>query len=607
MLTDGSRQIVNIEDLLTNTTDSYQTVTYTFRPYIQGKPGDPTCHDGVEVTILIHVEPTARVVLTLADDELCNGESVNIQLSTVTTSYRGIEFNVDAINSYPEISGFTDRTGLIVTDIIAEALTNSGDTARMVTYVVSPVTLDVNGNQKCHGINDTVEVWVNPTPRATPVNNAPQICYGGTTDVILMTPTVMRSGVNEFNYTISATAPTTIVDGNRIPLTSIAPGTHLQFQYTNESDTMQSVFFHITPKVTGSGCSYGPPEVSEVKVHAHPLQSLEIRDSITCDGGQDGTLEIMHARGMDPMWVAWTGPDYWEDAGYNMYIVDERRQGYYTATVTDELGCVNSGWLNLIEPNTEVAFYFDDFISCPGAGDARIALALAEGQAPPYYYYLVRNMTDTVYQGPMPLLGDPPIYLDNIQPGEYLLMVEDANGCMKTELRTLYDAPETIVRFEKSQYAEYNISCDSYNDGSIWVNSIRSYYLAGSDSVFVNTRAPYSYLWTVSDGGVITGSATDSILVNVPAGTYHLTVTDRLGCEFHFTDTLTEPDGIDLESEAVSLSADGNYEISCFGRNDGYITLEFDGGTGAYSYAWTGPNGYTAPKCRFVPGIYHRC
>ncbi|MFN2336837.1 MAG: SprB repeat-containing protein, partial [Bacteroidales bacterium] len=128
----------------------------------------------------------------------------------------------------------------------------------------------------------------------------------------------------------------------------------------------------------------------------------------------------------------------------------------------------------------------------------------------------------------------------------------------------------------------------------IWVNSIRSYYLAGSDSVFVNTRAPYSYLWTASDGGVITGSATDSILVNVPAGTYHLTVTDRLGCEFHFTDTLTEPDGIDLESEAVSLSADGNYEISCFGRNDGYITLEFDGGTGAYSYAWTGPNGYTA-------------
>ena len=54
----------------------------------------------------------------------------------------------------------------------------------MVTYIVSPVTLDVNGNQKCFGINDTVEVWVNPTPRATPANNTPQICYGATTDVV---------------------------------------------------------------------------------------------------------------------------------------------------------------------------------------------------------------------------------------------------------------------------------------------------------------------------------------------------------------------------------------------------------------------------------------
>ena len=116
---------------------------------------------------------------------MCNGESVNIQLSTVTVPYRGVEFNVDAINGNPEISGFTDRTGLIVTDIITEPLTNTGDTARMVRYVISPVTLDIDGNQKCFGINDTVEVWVNPTPRVVPVNYAPQICDEGTTNIVL--------------------------------------------------------------------------------------------------------------------------------------------------------------------------------------------------------------------------------------------------------------------------------------------------------------------------------------------------------------------------------------------------------------------------------------
>jgi len=591
-LTDGQRHIANMSDLLTNSTDSYQTVTYNFRPYIQGKPGDPTCHDGVEITILVHVEPTAKVALALSDDELCNGESVNIQISSITTSYRGVEFNVDAINTYPEITGYTDRTGLIVTDLITEPLTNNGDTARIVTYVVSPVTLDVNGNQKCYGINDTVRVWINPTPRATPMNNTTQICYGGTTDIVLLSPTVMSSGIREFNYTISATAPTTVVAGNRTPLNSLALGDHLQFPYTNESDTMQSVFFHITPKVTGPGCPYGPAVISEVKVHAHPLQSLEIKDSITCEGGQNGALEIIHARGLDQMWVEWTGPDYWEEAGYNLFIADECSQGYYTATVTDSLGCVSSDFLNLLEPTTEMSFYFNPYISCPGAEDATATIALTDGNALSYYYYLILNAADTVYQGPMSL--GVFFNLDNLKPGDYTLSVVDGNGCRKDLHQTLYDAPATTVKFEKSMSGENNISCEGYSDGAIRVSQISSWYLDGADTVFVTSRAPYTYEWTASEGGLITGSNTDSLLVGIPAGKYTLRVRDNHGCEFYFTEVMTEPDGIDLLDEDVSQSADGNYEISCYDGTNGYINLQFDGGTGAYSYSWTGPGGFTA-------------
>jgi large repetitive protein len=346
------------------------------------------------------------------------------------------------------------------------------------------------------------------------------------------------------------------------------------------------------PKVTGPGCPYGPPVISEVKVHAHPLQSLEILDSITCDGGQDGALEIIHARGIDSMWVAWTGPDYWEDEGYNMFIVDERSQGYYTATVTDSLGCSSSTWLNLIEPNTEVSFYFDQYISCPGAEDARMAVAFTEGQAPPYYYNLIWNYTDTVYQGPMVLSHF--LYLDNLKPGDYLLSVEDGNGCKEELLLSLYDAPVTTVKFEKSDYAGNNISCESYNDGSVtsaaskagtWKALIQSSLLQG---------LPTPTSGQPPDGGVITGSNTDSLLVNIPAGTYTLTVRDRLGCAFHFPVVMTEPDGIDLLDEDISLSADGIHQVSCYGGADGFINLQFDGGTGAYSYSWTGPDGFTA-------------
>ncbi|HNV66509.1 MAG TPA: gliding motility-associated C-terminal domain-containing protein, partial [Bacteroidales bacterium] len=592
-LANGQNQIANISDLLTNSSDSYQTVTYRFRPYIQGKTGDPTCHDGVEVIITVHIEPTARVALTLADDELCNGENVNIQIATPTIAYNGLEFNVEAINSYPEITGCTDRTGLVVSDMITEALNNSGDTARLVTYVVVPATLDVSGNQKCYGIRDTVSVWVNPTPRATPVNYVPHICYGDTTDVLLLSPTVMSSGINEFNYSITSTASTDVVAGNRTALNSVVPGTHLKFPYTNESDTIQSVFFHIIPKVTGPGCPYGPPAISEIKVHPHPLQSLEILDSITCDGGQDGALQVICARGYDSLWVAWTGPDYWEEAAYNMFIAEECSQGYYTATVTDSLGCSSSDALNFLAPNTEVSLYFGQFISCPGAEDARMVVALTEGHAPPHYYNLVWNGTDTVSAGWMPPEGHF-FTIDNLKPGDYMLSVVDANGCREELPRTLYDAPVTFANFEKSIYADYNISCKSYSDGTIRVSEIYSYYMDGTDTVFVSSRAPYSYQWSASDGGVITGSSTDSLLVNIPAGTYTLVVTDSQGCIFTFTETMTEPDGIDLIAEDVSLSNDGNYQISCHGASDGYINLQFDGGAGAYSYAWTGPDGFTA-------------
>ena len=49
-----------------------------------------------------------------------------------------------------------------------------------------------------------------------------------------------------------------------------------------------------------------------------------------------------------------------------------------------------------------------------------------------------------------------------------------------------------------------------------------------------------------------------------------------------------------LVSGVLSQSADGNFNISCNGGNDGKIEMTISGGSGNYIYSWTSPNGFTA-------------
>ncbi|HUW93234.1 MAG TPA: gliding motility-associated C-terminal domain-containing protein, partial [Bacteroidales bacterium] len=607
LLSDGPNQIMNISDQLTNATDIHQTVTYKFMPYIQGKTGDPTCFNGRDTTIVIHIEPTAKVVPSIVNDVLCNAELVSITWTSPTTPYAGKEFNIIVINDYPEITGYSNQTGLTTSDNITEALSNSGDTARMIQYVIIPVLLDIGGNQKCPGINDTVNVWVNPTPRVYPIATS-QICYGAPTNIRLTSPTVMTSGVIWFDYTITASALPVVVNGNRLPANDQPPGTVLAFPYTNESDTIQTVSFHITPKVFGGpACLNGPIVTTNVRVHAIPLQDLMISDSITCDGGGNGSLEVITSKGAAPYYIKWTGPFGYNREGYDLRVIDNLLAGLYRAVVIDSLRCQEPPTsLNLTDPQTDASFYsplkapaYDYHITCPGANDAQIFLAVTEGEAPPYSYVIIRNLADTLYIGSFPGLyeiSDPATsrIIPGVMPGEYLLVVKDANGCPLPRLLEISEPPPVSVTFDASDYNGYNISCKSYDDGSAWVKTITG----GS--------RPYTYSWTTSDG-LIPGAANDSIIVNLTVGTYDLVVTDAMGCiSAVFSITLTEPDGIDLLSLPVfSQSPDGNYNISCFGRNDGSINLEFND---AYSYTWTGPSAFTATTediSGLVAGDYH--
>jgi hypothetical protein len=100
---------------------------------------------------------------------------------------------------------------------------------------------------------------------------------------------------------------------------------------------------------------------------------------------------------------------------------------------------------------------------------------------------------------------------------------------------------------------------------------------------------PYQYLWDV-------GADTTQSVQNLPAGQYHLQVTDANGCNFVVTADVPQPSAIAVDT-AVVLHAD-NQE-----HNNGSIALLIEGGVAPYIVQWNhGATGDTITG--LIPGEY---
>lgn len=105
-----------------------------------------------------------------------------------------------------------------------------------------------------------------------------------------------------------------------------------------------------------------------------------------------------------------------------------------------------------------------------------------------------------------------------------------------------------------------NVSCFGGANGSI------------SLSVIGGT-IPYTYVWS--------NELQLKILIAFSSGTYTVTVTDLEGC--------TDVQSVVVSQPAAALSATATVaqQVSCFGGNNGSITLTVSGGTTPYSYSWS--------------------
>ena len=123
----------------------------------------------------------------------------------------------------------------------------------------------------------------------------------------------------------------------------------------------------------------------------------------------------------------------------------------------------------------------------------------------------------------------------------------------------------------KADVIQTDNSCFGSNDGAIELS------ISGG-LPFNDTGELYQVAWNGPND--FTSSALT--INNLTPGNYNLKITDATACLFEATYTITEPD--EFIVEAINFDPEA---ISCFGEDDGEISVAVSGGNLPYTFSWT--------------------
>jgi len=146
---------------------------------------------------------------------------------------------------------------------------------------------------------------------------------------------------------------------------------------------------------------------------------------------------------------------------------------------------------------------------------------------------------------------------------------DNGSACIGPErFATIWVHPRAHYTTELSDFNGYNISC--YGKSTGYINIDPSPDLA-----------PYSFDWSGPDGF----NASTEDISGLKAGQYDLTLTDVNNCTTTENFDLIQPSKLSMAIES-SVSIDGNYNISCFGSQTGYVNLSSVNNVGEVDYLW---------------------
>jgi hypothetical protein len=342
------------------------------------------------------------------------------------------------------------------------------------------------------------------------------------------------------------------------------------FEWDNGEDNLVAQELTSGYRVFSLIDAWGCEVIDSIEVSESDLivSDLVVDTTVSCYGFSDGELSVVTLSGGASSVYTYFWSTGQQDDWVSTAFVDSLSYGSYYVITRDSLGCevVDSIFISEPEPLSMEAIELD-WIDCYNDSTGEGAATASQGTSP----YVFSWDNDQ-------WIGDT---ITTLTKGLHTVVVTDARGCTASDTVTIHNPDSLYINIIDSlTVLPY---CMGVNTASL-------------SAVSFGGTGSYVYEW---DDNLILPQTT-IIAANLLAGVYTITITDEKGCTAFDTrdiDTITNTMDADtiLVSQYASVSGvlDSN-EVSCFGLNDGEVSVNAWGGHAPYDYQWYGPNSFSS-------------
>jgi gliding motility-associated-like protein len=507
---------------------------------------------------------TAECQISLGEDySVCSGETTNIQADT--TFFNAFNWNTGSTSDNIDVVVNSDTTIIL-----------------SVSNVECPLVLDTLN------ISVQFERPVISLEVQAEINGIGISCYGDSSGVL--TAEIIGGTSNaDSSYNVSW------FDSNMNPVNQDFVE---QDYFNNFTSILTNVYegqFFV--EVTDAVCFVPVSDSIEISSNVEILNTFD-EVQVSCFGFSDGMLTANPSGGVAPY-------NYdWGFYGTNQSI-SGLATGAYSVVITDSVGCPMEFTTNIVQPNQLLvdASILSE-ISCTGLTDG-ILTAVAYGGTVPsindYYFVWSHPNFDWVdnLENNLQTLGSLPpsvLAVDALNPNyqdftyPYTVTVSDENGCEATSDIYLVEPQELEIFVSQDILPAY---CNNNNPGfnTGWAQ-------VSAQGGTPNQNNNYDFVWSID--GQTDQDVLYSTIESVNSGSYSVTVVDQRLCADQIE--------IEVAIEPTWQSYTSSIAASCFGSNDGAVSIQMEGGCGDvdnscnFTYQWQG-GGATGNNLQNVPGL----